>query len=159
MRERCAETEKNNKTATMSEEIRTLLAKYADAVNRRDPEQWGATWAQDAVWDMGAVKLEGRDKMVATWVGILGTFDGVVHSYTDGWADLDTANGTGTGRWYVHELIKATDKEPRVMLGYYDDAYVHIDGGWKFASRKLTSIYSGPPDLTGDYSGFDKPAH
>ena len=34
----------------MSEEIRTLLARYYDGVCRFDAEQWSSTWATGAVW-------------------------------------------------------------------------------------------------------------
>ena len=143
----------------MSEEIRTLLGQYADAVMRHDADQWGATWTTDAVWDMGALKLEGRDKMVETWSGIMQSFDGVVHSYTDGWATLDQAAGTGSGRWYVNEYLKPSDDDARIMMGFYDDEYALVDGAWKFSKRTLTSIYRGGPDFSGEFVGFGQPAH
>jgi ketosteroid isomerase-like protein len=33
--------------------IRALVARYADAVCRRDPDAWAATWAEDCKWDLG----------------------------------------------------------------------------------------------------------
>ena len=33
--------------------IRGLLARYGDAVCRRDPQAWIATWAPDCTWDLG----------------------------------------------------------------------------------------------------------
>lgn len=135
------------------ESIRRLLALYADAVCRVDADQWGATWTEDAVWDMGAMSLEGRDDMVAQWSSILAGFDGVIHGYGDGWADLDTEAGTGTGRWYVTEYLKPAGAPARAMLGWYDDEYRMVDGEWKFSKRTLRPLYSGAPDMTGDFLG------
>ena len=33
--------------------IRALVARYADAACRRDPDAWAATWAEDCRWDLG----------------------------------------------------------------------------------------------------------
>lgn len=139
--------------AATSEPIRRLLAEYADAVCRVDADQWGSTWTEDGVWDMGAMSMEGRDSMVAGWSGIMQRFDGVIHGYTDGWADLDADAGVGTGRWYVTEYLKPQDAPAMAMMGYYDDEYRLVDGSWKFARRTLTSLYRGAPDMSGEFTG------
>jgi hypothetical protein len=139
----------------MSEPIRTLLAKYADGVCRRDGDAWGATWAPDGIWDLGGGrKVTGRDEIVPMWLGIMNNFDGVLHQYADGWADLDQDAGTGTGRWYVYETLKPSGGDPMVMIGFYDDEYIKVDGQWHFASRGLTPIYRGSADMAGEYTGF-----
>ena len=137
----------------MSDEIRTLLARYADAVCRFDAEQWAATWAEDAVWEMDPMSKNGRDQISTAWQGMLARLDGVIHSYLNGWADLD--EDAGTGRWYVIEHFKRPDEDPMTMYGFYDDEYCMEDGQWKFARRSLNRIYYGPPDMSGDFTGFD----
>lgn len=142
----------------MVDDIRRLLGTYADAVCRRDAGQWGATWATDGVWELGPGRsVEGRTAMVALWSSIMAGFEGVLHSYGDGWADLDDAGGVGTGRWYVSEVLKPAGKDPYLMTGYYDDRYRREDGEWRFAGRSLTPIYRGPADYTGEYLGFPRP--
>ena len=138
----------------MSEEIRTLLARYADAVCRFDADQWAATWATDAVWEMGPMTRTGRDEIATSWKGMLARLDGVIHAYLNGWADLDEEAGTGTGRWYVIEHFKRPDEGPMTMYGFYDDEYCREEGQWKFARRSLHRIYYGPPDMSGDFTGF-----
>ena len=136
----------------MSEEIRTLLARYADAVCRFDADQWAATWATDAVWEMGPMTRTGRDEIATSWKGMLARLDGVIHAYLNGWADLDEE--AGTGRWYVIEHFKRPDEGPMTMYGFYDDEYCREEGQWKFARRSLHRIYYGPPDMSGDFTGF-----
>ena len=65
----------------MSDRIQTLLARYADAVCRFDAEQWAATWAEDAVWEMDPMSKTGRDEISAAWQGMLTRLDGVIHAY------------------------------------------------------------------------------
>ena len=141
----------------MSDEIRTLLARYADAVCRFDTDQWAATWAEDGVWEMAPMSQTGRDQIATTWHGMLTRLDGVIHSYLSGWADLDEDAGTGTGRWYVIEHFKRPDEDPMTMYGFYDDEYCVENGEWKFARRSLNRIYYGPPDMSGDFTGFGLP--
>ncbi|WP_420617718.1 nuclear transport factor 2 family protein [Candidatus Poriferisocius sp.] len=138
----------------MSEEIRTLLARYSDAVCRFDADQWAATWATDAVWEMGPMTKSGRDEIATSWKGMLARLDGVIHAYLNGWVDLDEEAGTGTGRWYVIEHFKRLGEGPMTMYGYYDDEYCQEEGEWKFARRALHRIYYGPPDMSGDFTGF-----
>lgn len=138
----------------MSEQIQTLLARYADAVCRFDTDQWASTWAQDGVWEMDPMSQTGRDQIAAAWEGMLARLDGVIHSYLSGWADLDEEAGTGTGRWYAIEHFKRPGEDPMTMYGYYDDEYCIENGEWKFARRTLTRIYTGPPDMSGPFTGF-----
>ena len=39
--------------------ISELIADYRDAVNQRDDVAWGATWAEDAVWSLPFLGLDG----------------------------------------------------------------------------------------------------
>ena len=54
--------------------IRALHDNYADAVFRRDAADWGALWADDAVWDLAGTTVNGKDSIVGLWQGAMGTF-------------------------------------------------------------------------------------
>jgi ketosteroid isomerase-like protein len=137
---------------TSREAIEDLVHRYADAVVRRDPEQWGATWAPDAVWDLGrGRRMEGRDAIREFWNGAMDGFKAVVQNVVNGTADLDESAGTGTGRWYILEHFKRVDDVPGILLAHYDDVYTLVDGEWLFASRDLVIHYGGPPDLSADF--------
>ena len=131
--------------------IRDLIHRYADAVCRFDAEQWQATWAPDGVWDLGRTTVEGRDAIGETWVSIMSGIPQVFHTYANGNATLDEAAGTGTGRWYVGEFLHMADESTVAMYGYYDDEYVLVDGQWLFRTRRLTPLYRGPADMSGDF--------
>jgi SnoaL-like domain len=134
------------------DDIEDLVHAYSDAVVRRDTEQWASTWAADAVWELGkGRRVEGRDNIVALWTAAMGGFAAVVQNTVNGTASLDEDAGTGTGRWYIIEHFQRADDTRGILLAYYDDAYVRIDGRWLFASRELVISYGGPPDLSGSF--------
>lgn len=132
--------------------IADLVHRYADAVVHHDGEQWGATWAPDAHWDLGqGRRMEGRDAIVAFWQQAMGGFDAVIQTVLNGTYDLDETAGTGTGRWYVQEAFQPTGGQPGLLLAHYDDHYRLVDGQWLFASRELVAHYGGPVDLSAPF--------
>ena len=48
--------------ATVEDEtrLRALMARYIDAVNRRDGDAWISTWAEDAAWGLMGQEVQGR---------------------------------------------------------------------------------------------------
>ena len=136
----------------MSEQIRDLVHAYADAVVRRDPEHWSSTWTADAVWELGkGRRVEGSDNILALWTSAMNGFAAVVQNVVNGTATVDSAAGTGTGRWYIIEHWQRADDSRGILLAYYDDTYRCVDGAWLFASRELVVQYSGASDLSGTF--------
>ena len=133
-------------------DITDLTHAYADAVVRRDADQWAGTWAVDAVWELGkGRRVEGRDAIVGLWNGAMDGFKAVVQNVVNSTASLDELAGTGTGRCYIIEHWCRADDSRGMLLAYYDDAYVRVDGKWLFSSRELVIQYGGPTDLSADF--------
>lgn len=132
--------------------INDLVHTYADAVVHCNAEQWAATWAGDAVWDLGGGRrVEGRESIVQLWTAAMGGFKAVIQNVVNGAAQLDLAGGTGSGRWYISEHWHRVDDSRGILLAYYDDTYVYVDDTWRFASRELVIQYRGPSDLSGTF--------
>jgi len=132
--------------------ISDLVHDYADAVVRRDADQWAGTWASDAVWELGkGRRVEGRDAILELWNNAMDGFKAVVQNVVNNVADLDDDAGSGTGRCYIQENWWRADDSKGILLAYYDDAYTRVDGEWLFASRELIVQYGGPPDLSADF--------
>lgn len=132
--------------------IEDLVHSYADAVVRRDPEQWSSTWASDAVWELGkGRRVEGREEILTLWNSAMDGFKAVVQNVVNGTAELDDSAGTGTGRWYIIEHWNRADDSRGILLAYYDDTYIRVDDRWLFASRELVVQYAGPPDLSAPF--------
>ncbi|MEE2768928.1 MAG: nuclear transport factor 2 family protein [Actinomycetota bacterium] len=134
------------------DEIATLVHRYADAVVHRDGEQWAATWAPEAVWELGqGRRVEGREAIFELWQKAMGGMTAVVQTVLNGEVTLDEEAGTGSGRWYIQESMQRSTGVHAILLAHYDDTYVRTDEGWRFASRELTPHYQGPPDLSATF--------
>jgi len=132
--------------------IDDLLHAYADAVVRRDPDQWISTWAGDAVWELGTGRrVEGADAILSLWNSAMDGFKAVVQNVVNRTADIDEVAGTGSGRCYIIEHWWRADDSRGILLAYYDDLYARTDAGWQFASRELVVQYGGPPDLSAPF--------
>lgn len=112
--------------------IRELHDAYCDAVLRKDPEDWGALWTEDAVWSLMGTEVVGRKNIVNLWNGAMAQFDAV--SFLGIPASLSVTGDTASGRYQTHEIL-VEKGEPRVAGGRYDDEFVKIDGQWLYSKR------------------------
>lgn len=131
--------------------IAELVHLYADAVVHKNPDQWSATWAADAVWELGkGRRVEGRDAILELWTNAMGGFKAVVQTVLNGTYELND-DGTGSGRWYIQENFHRANDDKGKLLAHYDDLYVKVDGRWLFSSRELVVHYGGPADMSADF--------
>lgn len=131
--------------------IRELVARYSDAVGRRDERAWGATWTEDGVWNVGSNHATGRESVVKTWAGLMDLFRFVTQMPQSGFLEVDGDEGRGT--WHVMELGWPREGDAACTLGVYEDRYRRTDEGWRFAERTFHIVYMGPPDLSGRLIG------
>ena len=113
--------------------IRSLHDRYADAVFRRDPADWGALWAEDAKWDLMGTTVEGREAIVTLWNGAMSGFAFVGFFYQTGAIEID--GDTATGRVYTNEVLENLEGNLARTVGRYDDSYVRRGGAWLYQRR------------------------
>ncbi|HEY3002621.1 MAG TPA: nuclear transport factor 2 family protein [Kribbellaceae bacterium] len=122
--------------------IRNLLARYGDAVCRRDAGAWIATWAPDCTWDLGGGRVtRGHEQTLALWRSSIAKYAWVAQLPASGTVEL--VDGQARGRWYVLELNHLADGDGVMHLGHYADTYVRTEAGWRFGVRKFHLIYRG----------------
>jgi ketosteroid isomerase-like protein len=132
-----------------------LVHRYADAVCRRDADQWASCWAEDAVWVLDDERhVRGRDAIVGQWLTEMAKYRAVIQLVANG--DWMTDGTDATGRWYIHEHNLRADGSRAVLVAYYDDSYRRTGGDRLFTRRQLTRLYQGAPDLTGTFAGHDQ---
>jgi hypothetical protein len=130
--------------------IAGLVQRYADAVCRRDREQWASCWTDDSEWVLDVERqVHGRDAIVERWLIEMAKYASVLQLVANGDASVDGVHATG--RWYIHEHNRRVDGSNAILIAYYDDVYRRVDGDWLFARRELTRLYQGPPDLSGSF--------
>ena len=129
-------------------EIRGLVARYADAVSRRDEGAFGETFATDGEWQILGNGAEGREKVVALWKSLMENFPFVVQLVTGGIIEVDGERATGT--WYITEHNRLAKGGAILAIGVYKDDYVREGGRWCFARRRFAPLYMGPPDFSAE---------
>lgn len=112
--------------------IRELHDSYCDAVLRRDPDDWGALWTEDAVWSLMGTEVIGRENIVNLWNGAMSAFDAV--SFLGIPASLDVNGDTASGRYQTHEVL-VEKGVTRMAGGRYDDEFRKVDGQWLYSKR------------------------
>lgn len=121
--------------------IRELLERYADAVFRRDPAQWGACWAQDGVWRLMGMEIKGREAIITAWTQAMAAFEVAAFFVQPGALAIEGA--TGHGRSWTHEVLKARDGSLRRVVGAYEDRFVKEADGWRFSARSFQVVLEG----------------
>jgi ketosteroid isomerase-like protein len=125
--------------------IRNLLARYGDAVCRRDASAWIATWAPDCTWDLGRGRVtRGREATLALWRESIAKYPWVAQLPASGVVEL--IDGQVRGTWYVLELNRLPDGSGVMHLGHYRDSYVRTEDGWRFGTRRFHLVYRGGMD-------------
>ena len=123
--------------------IRELMDIYADAVNQRDAELWGSTWADGSSWKLpvipGMENVSGKENIVTAWNAGMAMFPFIFMSISVG--DIQVDGDTATARAYTTEVgttLDGTEIRPR---GQYDDKLIKVDGEWLFIERIFNSLY------------------
>lgn len=118
--------------------IRALNDSYGDAVFRRDADDWGANWAEDAGWQLMGQEVHGRDAIVEMWKGAMAGFGFVAFFSQLGALRI---NGDGAeGTVYTHEVLETPDGNTLRPVGRYEDRYVRRGGQWLFAERRYAML-------------------
>lgn len=112
--------------------IRELHDSYCDAVLRRDPDDWGALWTEDAVWSLMGTEVVGRENIVNLWNGAMSAFEAVSFLGISG--SLEVAGDTASGRYQTHEVL-VEKGVTRMAGGRYDDEFRKVDGQWLYSKR------------------------
>ncbi len=122
--------------------IRALLERYCDGVNQRDADIWGSTWAEDAVWELPHLDMEGitgRDNIIAAWLQAMELFPFVNMMAHPGY--ISVAGDRATMRSYTSEVAVMQDGTQIEPRGEYEDECVRVDGEWRFSLRRFRVLH------------------
>lgn len=127
-------------------EIRDLIARFTDAVNRGAPADLAALFTEDGEWHVpGMPVATGRDAIEALLGTLIGSFDRLVQLLHSGHVDLDGDRAVAT--WYLTELTASTSAEKAFhFVGVYADQVVRTAEGWRFAQRSFEFLYRAKGD-------------
>ena len=132
--------------ATPADEIRNLLARYADSVRRKDAEDFSKCFTKDGEWTITGMTMRGRFAIGDQFCKFLAKSN-LVMMFHD--IPLITISGeSGTGSTQITEYIKRNDGSAIRTLGVYKDKFAHCDGIWLFEKRELFIYYRGSVDFS-----------
>ncbi len=131
--------------------LRRLSARYIDAVNRRDGEDWIRCWSEDGRWSLLGNSVSGRGDILGFWQQLMAGFDFVL--MLPGSSLFDINGERAEGHCYLQEHSRDSNGQAASIIGRYRDVYRRTDGQWLFEQRDYTLLYSGPADLSGHYHG------
>jgi ketosteroid isomerase-like protein len=131
-------------------EIEQLVARFDDAVNRRDPDEFRRLWTEDGVWEIGEpfpLTVRGADAVTATWAQMLGAMTWL---FRGSFAGVLVVDGDGAqGRWPCVETGTFSDGRGYDNRAVYEDRYERRDGRWLFAHRRYLYLWLSQEPLPG----------
>ena len=130
--------------------LRNLMARYVDAVHRRDGDAWIATWAEDSQWNLLGNPVDGKANILGLWQQMMGGFEFALMLPSSSLFEID--GDSASGHWYLHEYSRDLEGNTSTIISRYQDTYIKEGGQWRYKSRQYQFIYNGPADLSGDYT-------
>ena len=131
--------------------IRSLVARYSNAVCCDDISEWRTTWSQDGIWSLLGNTHEGQNAIVTHFQNVTRSLEAVIQHPHGGMISFEK-NGRATGRWSMTEYARmASDGAALLTIGLYDDVYIPVNSQWLFAERAFNVLYMGPPDLSSPF--------
>ena len=131
--------------------IAQLVARFDDAVNRRDVAEFQRLWTEDAVWEIGnpqPLHAQGREQVVQTWQGMLGSTVWLFRGSFAGVVQL--AGDTASGRWPCIETGTFKDGRGYDNRALYEDRYQRTPQGWRFSHRRYLYLWLSGEKLPGN---------
>jgi uncharacterized protein (TIGR02246 family) len=122
--------------------VRHLTAAYADAVNRKCPEDAASLWVPDGVLVFRGRQIVGRDTILKAYRRTFSEFHLMFQMFH---TSLVVVEGDrARTRWWVSDFTQPQERGPyEYGVGIYQDEVVRIDEGWRFTRRRFDSIRSG----------------
>lgn len=123
-------------------EIRALVERYADAVNRRDVEAYADTWTPDGVWEIRGSRYEGREAIMAYWQPLMAGIPWVLQTINNG--TVDVAGEIAKCRWFHTDFAVLPDGAKQMAIGLYYDTCSREGGEWRFSHRSYVRMAEIP---------------
>jgi uncharacterized protein (TIGR02246 family) len=121
--------------------VRSLVAAYTDAVNRRDAEGMAAVFIADGVIEKPGFgdPVRGVEKILKRYRRLQRERDFLCQLINSGIVEVN--GDKATARWWFTEVKKPVGSDDWLyLIGVYQDESVRTPDGWRLARRVQTTI-------------------
>jgi hypothetical protein len=120
--------------------IADVIVRYASGIDSRDWEQFRTCFTQDAILDYGAIgSWRGVEAFTAYNVEAHQPFGATMHRISN--IAMKGIGPDAAARSYVDAVLYTPDGELQAQArGYYDDRLTTLEGDWKIAERRFTTV-------------------
>ena len=123
--------------------IHELVMVYGDAVTRKDSDDWGSTWDENAIWSVpnfpGLEKVEGRKEIVKKWEEAMENYKYIVFTALLGSLDINGNKASGTT--YTIEVSTDIEEKKSQIHGQYLDEFIKKGNKWFFLKRTFSILH------------------
>jgi uncharacterized protein (TIGR02246 family) len=119
--------------------IRELVDSYGDAVFRKDPARWIATWCEEGEWSLPGFQVAGKAQIEAAWLQAMGAFS--LAAFFANLGSIRVQGDRAEATVYTQEILVQADGAVRRIIGVYDDELLKRDGGWLFRRRAYRILH------------------
>jgi SnoaL-like domain len=118
--------------------IRELLSAYCFCVDRAHADAFVELFTEDGVWDRGRFgRVEGRRALHDYLSAAARGADKAKTRHFSSNELVTITRDTAAARSYVLVMDAAPTPPVALVIGYYEDQFVKMDGRWRFKSRCL----------------------
>src|SRR5205823_10368357 len=141
------------------EQIRNLIGRFTDAVNRADAEAFMSVWAPEATWIIdpptGLTTTDTREAIAAgmgqALPALWSSFIQSIHG-----AAITVDGDRATARVYVAEIGVHRERGPERNLGVYDDVLERTPEGWRFRLRHYHYLHIDDSPVSGQIASVGR---
>ena len=129
--------------------VRDLIARFDDAINRRDMHTFHGLWTADAVWDIRTMSTStGPDAITATIAGMLDNWE--VFFQLSGEAVIESDGDQVLARSPMWEFGRSHGGQSYSGYALNADRFVTGANGWRFARRTWYPMLVNQADIPGN---------
>ena len=115
--------------------IQDLVSRYAFFGDYGPNESWVDLFVPDAKWEIAGtgIVVQGREQLSQLVTTVRDHAPGVHHMQSNLVVDID--GDRATGKVALNEFLLRAEQIYSNAQGWYEDAYVKVDGRWRFERR------------------------
>jgi ketosteroid isomerase-like protein len=141
------------------EQIRNLIGRFTDAINRVDVAAFASVWTSEATWIIDPpTGLTSADTCEAIAAGMGAALPALWSSFIQSinGAAIAVDGDRATARVYLGELGVHRERGPQRNLEVYDDTLERTAEGWRFRLRHYHYLYLDESPITGHIAPVGK---